>query len=83
MTNKIYCVSIYQESDDGQIHDNDSYYFNSQKDADTFANKMKEYGKKLLANEVYVDFDVCVYEVKPKSLDEQLKETCEWYDDMF
>ena len=43
----MYGVNVYQETDDGQIHDTDCYFFNTEAEAKTFEEAMNKKGKEL------------------------------------
>lgn len=73
-------VNIYQESDDGQIHDTDCYFFNTEAEAKAFEEAMNKKGEELLNNNVYVEFDVWSYKVEPQTLSDALEGANEWYD---
>lgn len=73
-------VNIYQETDDGQIHDTDCYFFNTEAEAKAFEEAMNKKGEELLNNNVYVEFRVWSYEVEPQTLSDALEDANEWYD---
>lgn len=73
-------VNIYQETDDGQIHDTDCYFFNTETEAKAFEEAMNKKGEELLNNNVYVEFRVWSYKVEPQTLLDALKDANEWYD---
>lgn len=73
-------VNIYQETDDGQIHDTDCYFFNTEAEAKAFEEAMNKKGKELLDKNVYVDFNVWRYKIEPQTLKEALEDANEWYD---
>ena len=76
----MYGVNVYQETDDGQIHDTDCYFFNTEAEAKTFEEAMNKKGKELLDKCVYVEFNVWSYKIEPQTLSDALEDANEWYD---
>ena len=77
----MYGVNVYQETDDGQIHDTDCYFFKTKAEAEAFEEAMNTKIKDVLLNHnVYVAFDVWSYKVKPQTLSDALEEVNKWYD---
>lgn len=76
----MFVVKIYQETDDGRIHDTDTYYFNTEAEAKAFEEAMNKKGRELLNKEVYVEFTVWSCKIEPQTLSDALKDANEWYD---
>ena len=76
----MYGVNVYQETDDGQIHDTDCYFFNTEAEAKAFEEAMNKKGKELLDKCVYVEFNVWSYKIEPQTLSDALEDANEWYD---
>ena len=76
----MYGVNVYQETDDGQIHDTDCYFFNTKAEAKAFEEAMNKKGKELLDKCVYVEFNVWSYKIEPQTLSDALEDANEWYD---
>lgn len=76
----MFVVKIYRETDDGRIHDTDTYYFNTEAEAKAFEEAMNKKGKELLNRWVYVTFNVWSYKIEPQTLSDALKDANEWYD---
>ena len=76
----MYGVNVYQETDDGQIHDTDCYFFNTEAEAKAFEEVMNKKGKELLDKCVYVEFNVWSYKIEPQTLSDALEDANEWYD---
>ena len=76
----MYGVNVYQETDDGQIHDTDCYFFNTEAEAKAFEEAMNKKGKELLDKCVYVEFNVWSYKIEPQTLSDTLEDANKWYD---
>lgn len=78
----MWCVTVYYETDDEQIHDRDITFFNTEVEAKIFEKALYEYRVLLIEKNVYSTFEINCEEIKPKPFDEIMKETSELYDSL-